>query len=106
MLKLELDYSVPKGIPHSVFLGWDIDDRNKALWWMIHERQRCSNCGTRAEEWDEAQGGDLHAYASQPHHCRGCQVMAQGDEWLDRYRKEVPRGTTMRLVPQRNAPDD
>lgn len=101
MLRLELDYAVPKGIPHSVFLGWDIDDRNKAIWWTIHQRQRCPNCGTRPDEWDEGQGGDLNAYTAEPHACRGCQVMAQGDEWLEHHRKEVPRGTTIRLVPAR-----
>jgi hypothetical protein len=105
-LKLELDYCVPKGVPHSVFLGWDVDDRNKALWWVIHDRQRCPNCGTRPDEWNEAQGGDLHAYVAEPAHCRGCEVAAQGDEWFDRHRKEMRRGTTMRLVPRRLIPDD
>ena len=100
-VRLELDYCVPRGIPHSVFLGWDRDDRDKALWWLIHQRQTCSACGTRPEQWDEAQGGDLHAYAAEPYHCRGCEVMAQGEEWFGRHQKEMRRGTSMRLVPTR-----
>ena len=102
MLKLELDYcnSDGRALPHSVFLGWDPDDRNKALWWIIHQRQRCPNCGTRPEVFDESRGGDLHAYVSEPHHCRGCEIMAQGQDWLDAHRKEVRRGTAMRLVPR------
>jgi len=97
---------VPRGIPHSVFLGWDVDDRNKALWWTIHQRQRCPNCGTMPDEWNEAQGGDLHAYAAEPLTCRGCEVAAQGDEWFEHHRKEMRRGTTMRLVPRRLGSDD
>lgn len=105
MLKLELDYCVPKGLPHSMFLGWDVDDRDKAIWWMIHQRQRCSECGTMPDEWNEARGGDLYAYVSQPHHCRGCEVAAQGNEQLERNRKSYRRGTTMRLVPAASVVD-
>lgn len=104
-VKLELDYCVPRGIPHSTFLTWDRDDRDKALWWLIHQRQACSSCGTRPDAWDEANGGDRNAYVAEPHFCRGCQVAARGDEWLERHRKQVPRGTTMRLVPRSQARD-
>jgi hypothetical protein len=89
---------VPRGIPHSVFLAWDADDRDKALWWLIHQRGTCPTCGTRPEEWDEDQGGDLHAYVAEPHQCRGCEVLAQGEEWFEQNRKQLRRGTTMRLM--------
>jgi hypothetical protein len=104
-----MDYCGPRGIPHSVFLGravgpgqpqWTADDRDKALWWMLHEREKCPNCGTRPEEWDPAQGGDLHAYAWKPRHCRGCEVSAQGQDWLEKQRKNnsLRRGTTVGLT--------
>lgn len=86
-----------------MFLGWDVDDRDKALWWMIHNRERCPNCGTRPDEWDEARGGDLHAYTAEPHFCRGCEITAQGDDWFEQNRKAMRRGTSMRLAPQRAA---
>ncbi|HEX6668260.1 MAG TPA: hypothetical protein VF061_01805 [Gemmatimonadales bacterium] len=82
-----------------MFLGWDSDDRDKALWWLLHQRQACPSCGTRPDVFAE----DPHAYVAEPHHCRGCEIQAQGDEWLERHRKEVRRGTTMRLVPAAQA---
>lgn len=62
------------GIAHSAFLGWDSDDRDKAIWWELRERDRCPGCGTRGAEWDEEQGGDRDAYQAKVHRCRGCQV--------------------------------
>lgn len=64
------------GIAHSAFLGWDPDDRDKAIWWELRERDRCPGCGTRQEEWDEDRGGDRDAYRAEVHRCRGCQVRA------------------------------
>lgn len=102
-MRLEISYCAPRGIPHSVFLGrvveqgdpqWLDADRDKALWWLIHERMTCQSCGTRPDEWDD----DLHAYSSEPTHCRGCEVKAQGDEWFDNHRKEFRRGTSMQFV--------
>jgi hypothetical protein len=29
--------------------------------------------------------------------CKGCRVRADGDEWLEKNKKSVPRGTQMRL---------
>jgi hypothetical protein len=97
MLELEYCNSDGRQLPHSVFLGWDLDDRDKALWWLIHKRQACPNCGTRPDEWDEDRGGDMHAYEAQPYHCRGCEVQAQGEEWFEKHRTQMRRGTSMRL---------
>lgn len=105
---MELDYCGPRGIPHSVFLGrivgphdpqWTEDDREKALWWMIHESEKCPSCRTRKDEYDPKQGGDLHAYQWKSHHCRGCEILAQGHDWLERQRKNgsLRRGTTITL---------
>lgn len=55
-------------------MGWDADDRDKALSQYIRRRQACGSCGTRPEEWDETRGGDRNAYIADLHQCRGCEV--------------------------------
>jgi hypothetical protein len=60
-------------IPHSEFLGWDSDDRAKAIWWHVRERERCPSCGTRHEDWVD----DPHAYVGELVRCRGCEVRQQ-----------------------------
>jgi hypothetical protein len=96
-----MSYCGPRGIPHSHFLGgppvWQPDDREKALWWEIHERQRCPHCGTRPDEWNEEAGGDRHAYHVDVHHCRGCEVTAGGTEAFERDRGAYRRGSYPRL---------
>lgn len=62
-------------IPHSQFLSWSEPDRDKAIWHYIRERSRCSECGTRPEEWDETQGGHRHAWQPALRRCRGCELM-------------------------------
>lgn len=57
-------------------MGWSKEDRDKAVWWSVRERQRCNQCGTRPVEWDPAQGGDRNAYRAQLTRCRGCEVTA------------------------------
>lgn len=83
-----------------MFLGWSRHDRDAALWWLIHDRQRCPSCGTRPDEWDPAKGGDLHAYAASAVHCRGCQVLAPAQEEFDKQQASYPRGTTIQLRPR------
>jgi hypothetical protein len=85
------------GLRHSEFTGWDRDDRDKALWFHIHEAQRCPGCGTRPEEWDPACGGDLHAYHMEPVHCRGCEVKAGAESDFERHRREYRRGTELAM---------
>lgn len=93
-LWLEMAYCGPKGIPHSVFLGWDKEDRDRALWWHIRHAETCPNCGTRAEEWDPERGGDFHAYGADFAACRGCEVKARGQDEMDSAPKgEFPRGS-------------
>jgi hypothetical protein len=92
------------GIPHSAFTSWDRDDRDKALWWHIYKAETCQSCGTRPEEWDESQGGDLHAYVAEPIHCRGCEVRAGADERFERDKKQYRRGTRIEL--RRSGPEE
>lgn len=100
-----MDYCGPRGLAHSVFLGWDADDRDKALWWLIYDGRTCRSCGTRPDEWDPENGGDLHAYEAHMLHCRGCEVAAQAQERLDQGMQahEYRRGTRVGL---RRPPDD
>lgn len=79
-LAIELDYCCPRGIPHSEFLGWSTSDRDKAIWWLLRERETCPSCGTRPEEWLESKGGHRHAYIGQVHECEGCIVRARTEE--------------------------
>jgi hypothetical protein len=67
-----MDYCGPRGIPHSVFLGWDASDRDKALTWQRRDHATCKRCGTRHEEWDPDDGGRENAYVAVPVQCPGC----------------------------------
>jgi hypothetical protein len=87
-LRAELDYCVPLGIPHSVFLGWSDADRGYALAWQANKRATCSGCGTRADEW--AEDGD--AYISDHYTCQGCARLAEEQASnLDRGPDDTPR---------------
>lgn len=71
-------------IPHSQFLRWRKDDRDKAIWHYLRERDRCPHCGTRSAEWDEAAGGDRNAYEAALRLCRGCQLRQARQKQLDK----------------------
>lgn len=61
---------MPLGIPHSVFLGWDSDDQDKALAYTRNIKEICKQCGTRDSEWDK----DQFAYVAYTYRCRGCET--------------------------------
>lgn len=79
-----------KGIPHSVFLEWDPEDRAKAMAQVMHEGERCSLCGTAPWEWEE----NRYAYEPEEHMCHGCYLKQSYNESLG---KTLP-GTTVELV--------
>lgn len=83
-------------IPHSTFLGWSHDDRSKALWWHVRERDRCGQCGTRSAEWDEQRGGDRNAYTPHLRRCRGCELTAAEQDKTKG--KPVGRGVYVTLI--------
>lgn len=60
---------------------------------MRDKRERCSGCGTRAEDWKE----DRFAFVGHIDHCPGCETV--DEEW-----KNVPddqrSGKKVRLVPR------
>lgn len=65
-----MEYCAPLGIPHSTFLQWDPDDRDKAIAWQLRKMSSCPRCGTREDEWEH----DHNAYVGEMRRCRGCEV--------------------------------
>ena len=94
-LALELDVCAAYGIPHSEFLSWSEEDRDKAIWHWVWKRQECGTCGTRPDEWDESRGGHRHAYAAEPRRCRGCEVREAAQEAVT---AEDGRGVYITLI--------
>lgn len=85
-------------MPHSEFLGWSQPDRDKAIWWHVRDGRTCQSCYTRPEEWDDDEGGDLHAYHAGFGHCRGCEVRAQAQRELDNEPDAFRVGTYAKLI--------
>ncbi|MBO4272380.1 hypothetical protein [Microbispora triticiradicis] len=91
-------------MPHSEFLRWDRDDRDKALALHLRKQSTCPHCGTRREEWDERRGGDRNAYTPDVDRCRGCEVMQGYDASLTKEdRQELGRGIYIVLRRRREA---
>ena len=78
------------GIPHSEFLGWDKDDRDKVLAALMEKSLFCSLCGTAEWEWDE----NRHAYQPVEHFCMGCYMKESASEDAGKM-----KGTSVELVP-------
>lgn len=83
-------------LPHSEFLRWSSDDRDKAIWQYIRERQACQACGTRRDEWDETRGGHRYAYAAEKTRCRGCELIEAARATVT---DEDGKGVHVSLVP-------
>jgi hypothetical protein len=64
------------GIPHSEFLGWDPEDRAKALAFVFEKSMRCELCGTAEWEWD----ADRRAYEPVEKICMGCYLKHMAEE--------------------------
>ncbi|MEU8055716.1 hypothetical protein [Microbispora bryophytorum] len=75
-------------------MAWSDSDRDKAIWFFIRQRQTCSMCGTRPDEWDSSKGGHPMAYVATVHRCHGCEQIAKLN---DRIKDE-----SMRPVLKRN----
>jgi hypothetical protein len=86
-------------IPHSEFLSWDKDDRDKAIWQYVRERQTCKRCGTREAEWLESEGGHRHAYTPVLKRCPGCEAMETYRANIDESKQG--KGVYIALVPTR-----
>jgi hypothetical protein len=75
-LALELKVCHHYRLRHSEFLGWDQDDRDKAIWSVLRELETCAGCGTRPDEWED----DLDAFEAANELCRGCRALEIGRE--------------------------
>ena len=70
-------------IPHSTFLGGEDDvppgvwtdlDREKAMAYVLHEGQRCKDCGVHPIDWPEETTGGFHVEGM---FCWGCKASAE-----------------------------
>lgn len=91
-LALELAVCADYKIPHSRFLGWSQDDRDKAIWQRIRRSETCGSCGTHPDEWDEDRGGHRRAYTASIVVCPGCEVRQREEAELKAPRWEKVRG--------------
>jgi len=98
-LALELDVCRAYQIPHSTFLAWSKDDRDKAIWQYVRELQRCASCGTRPDEWHESKGGRRDAYEAVLYVCPGCEQREIKAANLEG--KTLPKGHSIRLIRRR-----
>jgi hypothetical protein len=79
-------------------LGWSHDDRSKAMWEYVRTASACPQCGTRAEEWDPAQGGHLHAKRAVVKRCPGCEQVESLRATLSTLDSAESRGLHVQLI--------
>lgn len=83
-------------LPHSGFLRWSKDDRDKAIWEFVRSIETCPSCGTREAEWDPEQGGHRDARRAEKSRCRGCELLEYARDTVDESRDG--KGVHVRLV--------
>lgn len=95
-LAAEMDYCGPRGIPHSVFLGWDRADQAKALAWQARHQATCQGCGTRRDQWKR----NRDAFEPVEDRCPGCDVIRLTEKQLPP--EALEQGVHVRLIPARD----
>jgi hypothetical protein len=92
ILAVEMKVCREFGISHSHFLGgpavWTDDDRAKALAYVLHEGQRCSDCGIHPIEWPEGTDPADPPFEPAEKFCPGCEEMARYARWRNEQRKD------------------
>lgn len=83
-------------IPHSQFLSWDADDREKAIAFHLRRAETCPDCGTRRDEWSPDAGGHRSAYVATTDRCPGCVAVENKKRDLEN-RDKVPAATAVVL---------
>lgn len=75
---------MPLGIPHSRFLGWQEGDQDKALAWLMHDRNRCPYCGTQPDAWigEDRKSLEPPPYTVKAKRCYGCIALKDEREKL------------------------
>jgi len=91
-LALEMAVCAAYRIPHSVFLSWAPDDRDKALSWHLRQAEICKQCGTHPDDWDPKKGGHRRAFVAEILVCPGCEVRQREEHELSQPRWEKVRG--------------
>lgn len=82
---------------------WTEDDQEKAIVWLIEQRLKCPDCGTREDESDPKKGGSLTAYHVSTFTCFNCKNIE--DTYADnrfksgRKKGQLPGGFKIRLLP-------
>lgn len=101
---MQMDVCEIYQVRYSEFLGWDADDRHKAVMHQLQKAERCPQCGTHHDEWVDPETGRRRPkppYVPVPRTCWGCEAIAQGEKDLDELRqdpqKKVPEGTRVNL---------
>ena len=94
----EMQFCNAHGIPHSKFLDWDEDDRNKAVAFLYEEGSKCGMCGTADWEWEQEDERGImrpvRAYEPTGHFCMGCYLKSVAGEETG----QEP-GMSVRLIP-------
>ena len=85
-----MSFCFERGISHSQWLSWSLEDRNKMLAYMIEKSSTCSLCGTGDWEWSD----NKFAYEPGEKFCRGCYLKETSAQDANR----LP-GTTIELYP-------
>ena len=89
---MQVAWCTDKGIPHSQFLDWSVEDQQKVMASLLEERSRCKSCGTSEWEWES----DRFAYSAAQHICNGCMRLDAANEDSNR-----SPGAKMVLVPRK-----
>ena len=71
--------------------------------WMMEQRLKCPDCGTRRDETDPEYGGDMHAYHALGFVCMGCknveQTFADARIKQGKRKGQLPEGYKVHLLP-------
>lgn len=70
------------GVNRSEFLSWPIYDQQQHLAFRLDRRERCSNCGTRHDEWvnpETKRRWPTDTYEAQVKRCYGCETLAKAE---------------------------
>jgi hypothetical protein len=103
-----MEFCAQHGIPHSVFLGWKIDDQDKALAWMLYERSRCPRCGTFPEEWLDEDGRNVEPppYYLRTRACLGCATLEPIEDRLRKDKRDRHTSAYLSTLPPTPTSDE
>lgn len=87
---MEMSFCTERGIPHSEFLSWSIEDREKTMAFLLEQSLTCMMCGTAEWQWEE----NKFAFMPVENWCKGCYLKSVSSEEAG-----TAPGTTIALVP-------